>query len=139
MNGNVELDRGGNNIPGAFVIKSSHYIISGFALAAAIAWNTSIREAIKQKFPFPEDNIKANIISAVIVTLLLVFIIYIFPNTKTELPDSTRQKVADAEERNMLRKKVAEQEKKLRDLQNEMRYMQPYAYSNGTQNVYTWK
>lgn len=119
----VALDRGGKNIPGAFVVKSSHYIIGGFALATAITWNTSIREAIKQKFPLQEDNVKANMIFAVIVTVILVLLIYILPNTKSELPDSTRAKITAEEERHLLRKKVIEEEKRIAALEEQVRAM----------------
>lgn len=127
----VELDRGGKNIPGAFVIKSSHYIIGGFALATAITWNTSIREAIKQKFPVPEDNVKANMMFAVVTTLLLVLLIYILPNTKSELPDSTRDKITVEEERHMLRKKIIEEEKRIANLESQLLKMKnAYGYNN---------
>jgi hypothetical protein len=126
----IELDRGGKNIPGAFIIKSSHYIIGGFALAAAITWNTSIREAIKQKFPLPEDNVKANMIFAVVTTLILVLLIYVLPNTKSELPDSTRTKISAEEERHALRKKIIEEERRIISLEAQVRAMK--SNYNGT-------
>ena len=126
----TELDRGGKNIPGAFVIKSSHYIIGGFALAAAITWNTSIREAIKQKFPVAEDNVKANMIFAIVTTLILVLLIYILPNTKSELPDSTRDKITAEEERYALRKKIIEEEKRIVNLETQLLNMKSMYINN---------
>lgn len=116
----VELDRGGKNVPGAVVVKASHYIIGGFALTAALAWNNSIRENIKQKFPIPEDNARANLIFAVIITIVLVVIIYILPDTKTELPDDTRKKVQLEQERYRMKTTIIHQKKKLADLEREM-------------------
>lgn len=127
---NVELDKGGKNVPGAFAVKTSHYIIGGFALATAITWNTSIREVIKQKFPIPEDNVKANMIFAMVMTLILVLLIYVLPNTKSELPDTTRQKIAEEEKRHILYKKVQDQEKKISKLSNELRNTQATMYKN---------
>jgi len=124
----VELDKGGKNIPGAFAVKTSHYIIGGFALATALTWNTSIREAIKQKFPVPEDNVKANMIFAVVITIILILLIYILPNTKTELPDTTRQKIKAEEEKHLLRRKVTEQERKLMDLESRLRHVSSKIY-----------
>jgi len=120
----VELDRGGKNIPGAFFVKASHYIIGGFALATAIAWNSSIHETIQSKFPKTKDNIKANLLYAIIITIILVLLIYILPNTKTELPDSTRHKITEIQQRYLLQRKIVEQEQKLRELEAEFRVIQ---------------
>jgi hypothetical protein len=115
----VELDRGGKNAPGAFMVKASHYFIGGFALATALTWNTSIREAIKQKFPIPEDNVRANFIFAVIITAMLIVLIYILPDTKSELPEDTQRKAKIEQERHDLRIKVATQQLQLAELQRD--------------------
>jgi hypothetical protein len=113
----VELERGGKNAPGAFMVKASHYFIGGFALATALMWNRSIQDAIKQKFPIPEDNVRANFVFAIIITAMLVVLIYVLPDTKSELPEDTQRKIANEKERYELRAKVSAQQIKLAELE----------------------
>lgn len=124
----VELDKGGKNVPGAFVVKASHYIIGGFALTTALAWNNSIRENIKQKFPIPEDNVRANLMFAVIITVVLVLIIYFLPDTKSELPDDTKKKVQFEEERYRIKQVITKQQKKLESLEKYIHSMHKTPY-----------
>lgn len=130
----VDLQSGGKNVPGAFMVKSSHYFITGFALATAITWNTSVREAINQKFPIPEDNVRANFIFAVVITLVLVLVIYILPDTKAELPDDTKKKIEMEEERHVLKKSLQSQQIKLREVEMRMQEMKRAMYGNYANN-----
>ena len=84
-------------------IKTSHYIISAVGLVTALSWNTSIKEYIQKNYPMPKDNVKANFIYAVIATIILVLLIYLLPDTKSELPVQTQNKL---ETLNLERKKA---------------------------------
>lgn len=124
----IDLQAGGRNVPKAFMVKSSHYFITGFALATAITWNTSVREMINQKFPIPEDNVRANFIFAIVITLILVIVIYILPDTKAELPDDTKKKIEMEEERHVLKKTLQAQQAKLREVEMRMQEMKRSMY-----------
>jgi hypothetical protein len=103
----------GNGIHSAFAVKTSHYVIGGFALVTALAWNSSIKTALEHKFPMPQDNVKANLIYAVIITLILVLIIFVLPDTKSELPESTQKKIETEQERYLVKKRLHMLERKL--------------------------
>jgi len=100
-------------IPTALKIKTSHYIIVGFSIATAIAWNKSIGNAIEQAYPLPKDQVNAGIAYAMIMTIILVIIIYLLPDTKTILPADTQHKINDETEKEELRAKVAQLENRM--------------------------
>jgi hypothetical protein len=80
-----------------FEIKTSHYIIGAVALTAALSWNSAIRESINKCFPLPKEEIVANFVYAVIITIFLILLIEYLPNTTSELPKSTQEKIKTAE------------------------------------------
>jgi len=76
-----------------FTIKTSHYLIAGMSLSAALAWNTTIKQIIEKEFPRPGDSVRANIIFSVTMTLLIVLMVCCLPDTKSELPAEVRHKI----------------------------------------------
>ena len=102
------------SLPNTFAIKTSHYIIGGFSLVVALAWNSSIRQAIERKFPLPDDSVKASLIYALCVTLMLILIIYFLPDTKSELPDSTQKLIQQEEERYAIKRKIDKLERAIK-------------------------
>lgn len=75
------------------IVKSSHYLAAGFALVAAMSWNNAIRESIDKTYPIPEDNVAAKFLYAGLITVLLIFIISILPDTRSQLPSKVRTKL----------------------------------------------
>jgi hypothetical protein len=76
-----------------FSIKTSHYLLAGVSIVAALSWNDSIKSIIDKKFPKPSDEISVSIIYSVIITCILILLIYCLPNTKSELPAETRHRL----------------------------------------------
>lgn len=76
-----------------FTIKTSHYLIAGMSLSAALAWNTTIKQIIEKEFTHPGDSVRANVIFSIIMTLLIVLMVYCLPDTKSELPAEVRHKI----------------------------------------------
>lgn len=76
------------------VIKSSHYILTAFAVVCAFSWNAAIQDAID--LYLPKDSAKelwAKVFYAVIITVILVMLIVFLPDTKTELPATAQTKL----------------------------------------------
>jgi hypothetical protein len=90
----------------AFQIKTSHYIIGAVALVTALSWNSGIRSIIDKCFPLPNDEIMAGIIYAIVMTIFLILLIEYLPNTTSELPKGTQEKIKDAEERERLQNRI---------------------------------
>lgn len=88
-----EFINGARDAVGVLGIKTSHYIIAATGLVTALSWNTAIREGIKEIFPVPADELKANFIYALVMTCVLVILIWLLPDTKSELPSATRRKL----------------------------------------------
>lgn len=80
-----------------FTIKTSHYLIAGMSLATALSWNEAIRRSIDKAYPMPNSNIQAVIIYSVSMTLLLILIIWLLPDTKAELPLDVQHRMHHAE------------------------------------------
>lgn len=53
-------------------------IISGAVLATSIAVRESIYAILRRLFPLPEDEVYANVVTAIITVILLVLILWIF-------------------------------------------------------------
>jgi ABC-type multidrug transport system fused ATPase/permease subunit len=83
------------------VVKTSHYFTAAVALVAAMSWNTAVRETIEYTWPLPKSRIAHQFVYAIMVTLLLVFIITILPNTVNELPKDVQKKLKSVETQNM--------------------------------------
>ena len=74
-------------------VRTSHYIIGAGSLVVALAWNEAIKNGIKQVYPIEDDGLKAAFVYAAILTLILVLIIYLLPDTKDLLPKETQEKL----------------------------------------------
>lgn len=48
------------------------YILAAFGFVAALAWNDAIKSVIDRFFPLPESGIKAKLIYAIAITLIVV-------------------------------------------------------------------
>lgn len=59
---------------GAFWLKASGYILAGFGLVAALAWNDAIQTFVNTIFTVKSDSIIAKFIYALIITFALVII-----------------------------------------------------------------
>lgn len=92
-----------NQISTAFKIKTSHYIIAGLSLVVALSWNDAIKAIIKNVYILPNDVIWGSILYALTITAVLVLIIYLLPDTKSELPIDTQAKINHAETLQSLR------------------------------------
>lgn len=84
-------------MPTAFKVKTSHYVIAGLSLVAALGWNDAIKAGIKKVYPVPQDQISAGFFYAIIITLVLILVIWMLPDTKSELPTETQTRIKEAE------------------------------------------
>lgn len=84
-------------IPNALKIKSSHYVIAGLSLVAALGWNDAIKAGIKKVYPVPQDQVAIGFFYAIIITFVLILVIWMLPDTKSELPHDTQVKIKEAE------------------------------------------
>ena len=82
-------------IPQAFKIKTSHYAIAGLSLVVALSWNDAIKSGIKKIYPVPQDQLSAGFLYAIIITLVLILVIWMLPDTKSEHPHDTQKKIAE--------------------------------------------
>lgn len=99
-----------DNIPAAFKIKTSHYIIASLSLVTALSWNEAMKLLIKKIYVVPDGVIMGNIIYALAITLLLIVIIHMLPDTKSELPIDTQTKIR--------------QEETIKNLQDDIKHLQ---------------
>jgi magnesium-transporting ATPase (P-type) len=76
----------------ALCVKTTHYFIGGISLVTALAWNSSIRSAIEEYFPIPNKTM-AGFAYAIIITVILVIVIYMLPDTEKELPHEVRSRL----------------------------------------------
>lgn len=79
-----------------FTVKTSHYIIGAIGVVAAISWKDAVKDITTKYFP-SQDNILATVINALIMTMFLIIMIYLLPDTKSELPPQTRERLTDLE------------------------------------------
>lgn len=86
-----------DKIPAAFKIKTSHYIIASLSLVTALSWNEAMKQFIKKIYAAPEGVLMGNIIYALAITLILIVVIHMLPDTKSELPVDTQTKIKQAE------------------------------------------
>lgn len=80
-----------------FTIKTSHYLIAGMSLVTALSWNEAMKRNIENIYPMPRDSGKVIIAYSIIMTILLILIIYMLPDTKAELPLDVQHKIHQAE------------------------------------------
>lgn len=93
-----------SSLPTAFTIKTSHYIIAGLSLVAALSWNEAIKHVIKSVYVLPTDVTWGNILYAMVITCVLIVVIYLLPDTKSELPIDTQAKIDHIEDQQAIRK-----------------------------------
>lgn len=79
-------------------VKTSHYIIGGVALVTALSWNETIKKIISTCIP-TSNQIIASVIYSVIITFILVLLIIFLPNTESELPPPTKEKLREIREK----------------------------------------
>jgi hypothetical protein len=80
-----------------FTIKTSHYLIAGMSLVTALSWNEAMKRNIENIYPMPRDSGKIVIAYSIVMTILLILIIYLLPDTKAELPLDVQHKIHQAE------------------------------------------
>ncbi len=98
-----------------FTIKTSHYLIAGMSLATALSWNEAIRRIIDNTYPMPHDSGKVLIIYSVVMTILLILVIYLLPDTKAELPLDVQHRIHKAE--------IDDHKRKMKQLEIRMQQM----------------
>lgn len=74
-------------------IKSSHYFIGAVALVTALSWNSLVKNGINKYFPIPRDELAAEFIYAITITMILIFLIWLLPDTTSELPIPIQEKL----------------------------------------------
>lgn len=74
-------------------IRTSHYIIGGVSVAAALAWNSAIKDVIDQVYPMQKESARAAVFYAFVITIFLVILVILLPDTKEMLPSETQAKI----------------------------------------------
>ena len=82
-------------IPSALKVKTSHYIIGGLSLVAALTWNDAIKAGVQRVYPMEGDQVGSLILAAAMITFVVILAVYMLPDTKSELPAETKQKIAE--------------------------------------------
>jgi len=111
-----EFINGVGNAINVMGVKTSHYIIAATGLVTALSWNTAIKGAIEAVYELESDELKANFIYAIVMTCLLVILIWLLPDTKSELPSATRRKLEQAQ-------LIAQKEELLREIEKNKNQM----------------
>lgn len=104
------------NVFNTLSVKTTHYVLGGVALVAAISWNNTIREFISKCIPTPEDQVHANIIYSLAITIVLVMMIILLPDTHSELPKTIQEKINDEHEKELLYEKLHELQTEIKNL-----------------------
>ena len=94
-------------------IKTSHYVIGAVGLVTALSWKETIKSIFSVYFP-TANNILASFINAVVLTIILIMVINILPDTKPELPTQTQKAI-----------ELEEKEKKVEAWVKRVNYIQP--------------
>jgi hypothetical protein len=81
-----------------FSIKSTYYILSGISFAAALGWGNTVKAFLDENFPKPNSKTTMNLIYSIVITLMLVILIYLMPDTERELPHKIRKKIKNQKE-----------------------------------------
>jgi len=96
-----------------FSVKTAHYILAGFGVVTAISWNNTIKETVEIIAPTPKGKMIMNIIYSLIITLMLIILIHILPETKNELPIDTQQKIMEQQEQSKRERLISKDAKLL--------------------------
>lgn len=99
-------------------VKSSHYIIGAAGLVAGMAWRDVLSAGLDRILP-SDDAIIAKVINAVIITLLLIVMVMILPDTKDNLPTETQVIINDKKIKSH-KKIINEQQKVIQDLREDI-------------------
>lgn len=78
-----------------FKIKTSHYIIAGFGVIAALTWKDTMKTFLDAYFPANGQHLLAQFIYACIITFILILLIVILPDTEPELPKNVRKAIKE--------------------------------------------
>lgn len=70
------MKKAGKNLRVEFLKTMIQLATAGFGLAAALAWNTAIQNIIKRVLPADGSDLWSQIVYAVIVTAVAVFVTY---------------------------------------------------------------
>lgn len=74
-------------------IKTSHYILGAVSLVSALSWNEAVKKIINRYVPNSFGQTSAAVIYALVITLMLVLLIHLLPNTESELPIHVKEKL----------------------------------------------
>jgi hypothetical protein len=86
-----------HEIPTALKVKTSHYIIASLSLVTALSWNEAMKQIIKKIYVVPDGVVMGGVIYAFAITLVLIAVVMLLPDTKSELPTDTQTKIAQVE------------------------------------------
>lgn len=87
-----------NKIPNEVAIRSSHYLLGGLSIVAALGWNETIKKYIAKVYT-AGDGASASLIYALTMTIFLVIMLMILPNTEKLLPQKTRELLSTKKEK----------------------------------------
>ena len=82
-------------IPSALKVKTSHYILGGLSLVAALTWNDAIKAGVQSVYPMEKDRVGSLILAAALITFVVILAVFMLPDTKSELPVETKQKITE--------------------------------------------
>lgn len=74
-------------------IRTSHYLIGALSLVTALAWNEVAKSYVHKIYPLPKDSAFTLLIYALVMTVIVVLVVYMLPDTQTLLPDGPRKKI----------------------------------------------
>ena len=83
-----------------FKVRASHYIIGGLSLVTALSWNEAIKANINKVYPMQRDSTSALLIYAIIMTMFVILIVYMLPDTFDMLPDNVKTKIENIKQTN---------------------------------------
>ena len=86
-----------------FKIKTSHYFIAAFGLATALSWNNAVKKMIENMYPMP-GQIAPLFVYALVMTVILIILIMVLPDTKHELPRTVRKRIDHMRQKHELEK-----------------------------------
>lgn len=66
-----EIKKNGSEVEREIKQKTIGYIVGGFGLVAALAWNDAIRSLIDVLFPLDKNNLSAKFFYAIVITFVV--------------------------------------------------------------------
>lgn len=95
----------------SFEVKTTHYLLGAASLVTALSWNTAVRETLNAVYPLPKEGIVMAFVYAIILTILLIYLVKYLPDTASELPSATQEKLKIHQSIERLEAKVARLER----------------------------